>query len=188
MSLLPRSQTLLATSIEISDRDRYECVDGKLISMNQSTRKHDKVVKFLSQRFTQEIQPIHRNWVVCDGKIQLQTTEHRLRIPDICILTSEQNQNLKITEPILNNSIPVLVVEVIGKGTRTQDTKAKRKEYQNLQIPEYWMVDFRPSSASVCILSLVEERYQLKKFHHNQMIISPTFPNLALNVEQVLDV
>lgn len=188
MSPFPRPQTLLGTSIEISDRDRYECVDGKLISMNQSTRKHDKVVKFLSQRFTQEIEQIHENWRVYHGTIQLKTTEHRLRIPDICIITSEQNQKLKIADPLLENSIPILVVEVIGKGTRTQDTKAKRKEYQTLKIPEYWMVDFRPSSASVCILSLVEQRYQVKKFHHNQMIISPTFPNLALNVEQVLDV
>jgi len=55
-----------------------------------------------------------------------------------------------------------------------------------LEIPEYWIVNLL--EAKVTVLLLVEGLYEDKELKGNQQIISQTFPELALTVEQVLSV
>lgn len=71
----------------------------------------------------------------------------------------------------------------------------KLADYEALGIPEYWIVDYlalgaaryigSPKRPTVSIYHLVDGEYQLSQFR-TQRIISPTFPNLVLTVEQIL--
>lgn len=65
------------------------------------------------------------------------------------------------------------------------DYKAKRSEYSILDIPEYWVVD--PLANKVTIFILAEGWYEPTKFQGNEIIQSPTFPELRLAVDLILD-
>ncbi len=83
--------------------------------------------------------------------------------------------------------VPLLiVVEVVspGKEGEKRDYIDKKIEYQNKQIPEYWIVD--PEKNKISILSLVNREYEVNEFTDNQIIVSETFPKLTLTVEQIL--
>lgn len=82
-----------------------------------------------------------------------------------------------------NQSPPLLVVEVVSESTKTVDYRAKRNEYDVLDIPESWIVD--PLLAKVTIFTLNEGWYELIEFQDAEIIQSPTFPNLNLSVAQI---
>ncbi len=79
---------------------------------------------------------------------------------------------------------PLLVVEVVSLESVKRDYRYKRSEYAALEIPEYWIVD--PIENKVSVLLLEEGLYEEQIFTGNQTIVSRTFPQLSLTVEQVL--
>ncbi|MBC1270536.1 Uma2 family endonuclease, partial [Trichormus variabilis FSR] len=60
---------------------------------------------------------------------------------------------------------------------------------------EYWLVDYaalggrefigKPKQATILIFSLDEGEYQVKKFQGDDLIQSPTFPELILTAQQI---
>jgi len=62
--------------------------------------------------------------------------------------------------------------------------RRKRSEYAALEVPEYWIVD--PLKNQISILLLVEGLYEETVFTGSQQIVSQTFPELSITVEQVL--
>ena len=108
-------------------------------------------------------------------------------MPDVVVLPLEQWQGLKKRESViaLNESPPLLVVEVISPSTATEDYRAKRAEYAVLNIPEYWIVD--PIQLRVTICSLREGAYDDQVFQGNDLLVSVTFASLNLTAAQVLE-
>ncbi|MEH1838807.1 MAG: Uma2 family endonuclease [Nostoc sp.] len=84
----------------------------------------------------------------------------------------------------LNELPPLLVVEVVSESTKIVDYRAKRVEYNVLNIPEYWIVD--PLTNKVTIFTLIEELYEPVEFVNTERIQSQIFPELDLTVKQVL--
>lgn len=78
----------------------------------------------------------------------------------------------------------ILVAEVISPSTKSTDLGEKRSEYADRGINEYWLID--PVKKVVLVLTLVGGKYQEGIFTGNSVIISLTFPNLALTAAQVL--
>jgi Uma2 family endonuclease len=110
--------------------------------------------------------------------------ELKTRFPDLSIITAEQRQAIRLKAAVLE-SPPLLVVEIVSPESVKRDYRYKRSEYAVLEIPEYWIVD--PLEAKVTVLLLVEGLYEETEFR-SQQIISHTFPELTLTVEQVLSV
>jgi len=81
-------------------------------------------------------------------------------------------------------SSPILAVEIVSEGNPQDDYRYKRSEYAVRGIPEYWIVD--PIKSKISILLLVEGFYERTEFTGNQTILSETFPELTLTVEQIL--
>lgn len=84
----------------------------------------------------------------------------------------------------LNDPSPLLVVEVVSESTKNADHRAKRVEYNVLNIPEYWVVD--PTEEHVIVFNLIEDLYEAQTFVGQAQIVSVIFPALALSVDQVL--
>ena len=99
------------------------------------------------------------------------------------IITAEQRQSIRLKTAILE-SPPPLVIEVVSPESVKRDYRYKRSEYAVLEIPEYWIVD--PLEAKVTVLLLVEGLYEQTEFKESEQIISQTFSELTLTVEQVL--
>jgi Uma2 family endonuclease len=108
------------------------------------------------------------------------------RIPDVVLLPLEQWKGMADREAFipLNESPPLLVVEVVSASTIAMDYRTKYAEYAVLNIPEYWIVDAIELKVTVCRLS--EGFYGNQVLRGDQPIGSPTFPGLRLTAEQVL--
>ena len=169
---------------------RYELVNGELIAMSLGTGQHGAIIKFIERILETEIATLSDDWVVLPGLIGVRSPKggrwDTCRIPDISVIPNEQWRTLQTREAVieLNQSPPLLVVEVVSESTKTVDYRAKRTEYSVLDIPEYWIVD--PLLAKVTIFTLNEGWYEPVEFEGVDLIESPTFPNLHPSVEQIL--
>ena len=112
------------------------------------------------------------------------------RIPDLTIIDEIHVTLLKKRATITRKMPPPkLVLEVVSPGTETsenyrRDYEAKRNQYSEIGIPEYWLVD--PERSIVLIGNLINGEYQFKTFRKNQAIVSSTFPSLTLTAAQIL--
>jgi Uma2 family endonuclease len=176
---------------------RYELVDGKMVRI-LATRHHYDVAGLIQNTFNQEIDRLEMNYVV-NNVIALLTTnkkgKEQGRNPDVSVINrnvwrSDRLNHRGVREPIQ------IAVEVVSTNWE-DDYIDKLDEYERLGIPEYWIVDYiaqgsrtylgDPKEPSVFVFLLdAEGKYQFTRFQHSDRIISPTFPELSLTVEQIL--
>lgn len=64
----------------------------------------------------------------------LQTRPGRFRIPDVAVYE-------QVEDVVFSRQTPILVVEVLTPGTRSEDTVRKLDEYRTAGAGHYWMVD-----------------------------------------------
>ncbi len=162
--------------------NRYELIDGKLELMNPPTFRHLLISKFIEQNFDAQIKKLNLPWM-CFREAGIRTGWRKSRLSDVYVVTSEQVMEF-LDESAVCQSPPLLIVEVVSPESVKRDYRYKRSEYAALEIPEYWIVD--PIESKVTILLLEEGLYEDTEFTVNQKIISRTFPELDLTVEQVL--
>ena len=178
----------------LDNGDRYELVNGELIEMPPGRGKHALIIDALNDIFKAQIKQMGREWISLHSLIGVRipqiSRKDTSRIPDICVVSKAQWQGLLDKSAVLEDSPPLLVVEVVSEGTQIIDHRRKRAEYNIVEIPEYWVVDFIADSSTyplgVTVLTLIEGFYEEAIFRSNDQIISQTFPELALTAEQVL--
>ncbi len=81
---------------------------------------------------------------------------------------------------------PLLVVEIVSPGElqRDRDYIAKRIQYQDRAIPEYWIVD--PQLGSVLVLELTDNGYiEAGTFQGSDRIQSLQFDEINLTPAQI---
>ena len=81
-----------------------------------------------------------------------------------------------------------MVVEVVSPGDlqRERDYIAKRIQYQDCGIPEYWIVD--PETKTILVLELTGTSYtEVGSFSGNDLVLSPGFRPINLKVSAVFD-
>lgn len=115
--------------------------------------------------------------------------EPRNRYPDLTILQEEHIELLARRNTVrLTMPPPLLVVEVTSPGElqRNRDYIAKRGQYQDCRIPEYWIVD--PNTQSILVLELKENSYiEVGSFGNDEQVVSPQFQELNLTAAQIFD-
>ncbi|HEY9801535.1 MAG TPA: Uma2 family endonuclease [Leptolyngbyaceae cyanobacterium] len=169
---------------------QYELVDGELIPMSLGTGKHGSISKFLERSFDDEIAKMGKQWTAQKFSVGVRSPRggrwDTSRIPDVVVITTHQWESLSNREAVieLNETPPILVVEVVSESTTTTDYRSKRSEYAVLEISEYWIVD--PIQQIVTVCTLVEGFYDAVVFRGEESIISQVFPQLDLTAEQIL--
>ena len=177
-------------SYEDETDTRYELVNGELVAMAQPKGLHGAISEFLNDQFRAEIKRLGREWTSKQMAIAIQSPRggrwDTARIPDVLVLQGEQWRDLREREAIilLDEPPPLLAVEVVSESTQRADYRAKRVEYNVLGIPEYWIVD--PREGQVTVFRLVEDLYEGQKLVGGALVVSPTFPELRLTVDQIL--
>lgn len=162
--------------------NRYELVDGKIELMNPPTFKHLLIAKFVERVLETEIARLSLPWL-CFREAGVRTGQRKSRLADVYVVTAEQVRGL-LEESAVCETPPLLVIEVVSLESVKRDYRYKRSEYAALEIPEYWIID--PIENKVSVLLLEEGLYEEKVYTGNQTIVSRTFPELCLRVEQVL--
>ncbi|WP_414515511.1 Uma2 family endonuclease [Nostoc sp. PCC 9305] len=176
---------------------RYELHDGVIVEMPQPTGNHEEVVGFLAFEVTRECIRLNLPYFIPKTVLVKPPENESAYSPDVLIL----NRPNLINEPLwkkestvsLAESIP-LVVEVVSSNWR-DDYLKKAADYEAVGIPEYWIVDYtalggrrfigNPKQPTVSLYTLIEGEYQVSQFQGSDRIISPTFPELNLTVEQI---
>lgn len=169
---------------------RYELVNGELIAIGTGTGEHGEIIDFLYRQIDAEIARLSLPWIVRSVAIGVRSPRagrwDTSCIPDLAVIPVEQWKSLRNREAVieLNEPPPLFVVEVVSESTKTTDYRAKRVEYNVLDIPEYWVVD--PLESRITAFSLIEGLYEGAEFRGSEQIASLTFPQLKLSAEQVL--
>lgn len=184
--------------IEYGDNTRYELIDGELRD-TEPTGPHEEVAGNIAGRIYTEIIHNKLNWLIPKNCLikPFAGSATALR-PDVIVLDKAKlNQEpLWQKEPIIchGNTIK-LVAEVVS--TNWQDDYARKiEEYAFLEIPEYWIVDFRalggiqfignPKQPTLTICQLINGVYQQEKYRLGDRIISPLFPDLKLKLDDIM--
>ncbi|MFM7427733.1 MAG: Uma2 family endonuclease [Elainella sp.] len=163
----------------------YELFNGELIEVPPESGANFQIATFLLLQFAALI-----NFRRIRGHgLELEVRgEPRNRFPDLTILREEHIPLLARRNTVrLSMPAPLLVVEVVSPGEiqENRDYVAKRNQYQDVGIPEYWLVD--PQRQTVTVLQLQGERYaEAGRFQGSELIASPQFPDLQLTAEQLL--
>lgn len=165
----------------------YEYVDGELVELMTELGQNDEIANFLFAMFLNAgIVPLkllrpHSCEVEVPGR-------PRTRFPDLVILSDEHPPLLKRRNTITRQMPPPrIIIEVVSPGeqNRERDLIEKRRQYAEIAVPEYWLVD--PECQTVTLLQRVNGQYiEHGTFRGNDRINSPTFGELLLTAAQIL--
>ena len=164
----------------------YELFNGELIEMPPESGFNVEIATFLLIKFALLVG--HRR--VRGQGLELEVRgEPKNRYPDLTIIRSEHIQQLSKRNTIrLSMSPPLLVVEVVSPGElqRERDYIAKRSQYQDCALPEYWIVD--PQTQTILVLELTGTTYtEVGSFSGDDLVSSPSFQDINLKVSDVFN-
>ncbi|MHC5860206.1 Uma2 family endonuclease [Nostoc sp.] len=176
---------------------RYELYDGVIIEMPPPTGDHEEVIGFLATKITLEYSRLNLPYFIPKTVFVKPVENESAYSPDVLILNQPNlvNESLwkKASTVTQAASIP-LVIEVVSTNWR-DDYLKKYADYEEMGIPEYWIVDYgalggrefigKPKQPTILICCLEEGEYRVSKFRGNDRIQSPTFPELDLTAEQI---
>ncbi len=171
---------------------RYELVDGVPVEVPEEKYRNVKLARQLAKLLEAVIdyQLIHTHATAVEVTPTDDISQESRR-PDLMVLTPELDILLE-DEPsaiALSMPNPPLVVEFVSPYDRTSDENyqrdyaAKRKQYEQRQIPEYWIVD--ATAQKVTVLMLKGRKYAEQVFAGQDKILSAAFPALELTAEQI---
>ncbi|GAA6618899.1 Uma2 family endonuclease [Scytonema sp. NUACC26] len=203
MTIIPiyqKQQLIFEQFLEQYPEDgRFELVNGEIVRV-QATRQHDDVADFLAKQLDKEVDRLSLNYKV-SGRIAIATLtkdgQEQGRFPDVSVISLDIWRNNRAAYSALREPLQV-VVEVVSTNWE-DDYIDKLDEYQRLGIFEYWIVDYlaigsrvylgKPKVPTVFVYQLDDKGiYQPTAYRGSERIISPTFPELHLTVEQILSV
>ena len=164
---------------------RYELFNGELIELPPESGENSGILSF-----------VHFQLVLLMGHQQVRWGvelevwgEPSNRYPDLTVIRSEHIQQLRSRNTIrLSMEPPLLVIEAVSPGeiNRERDYVAKRKQYQERDIPEYWLID--RTQQTVTVLELAGGIYQeLGVFSESDQIQSSVISGLSLTAGQILE-
>ncbi|NMF67169.1 Uma2 family endonuclease [Brasilonema octagenarum] len=187
---------------------RYELHDGVIVKMPQPLGEHEEIILFLVEKLTLEYSRLNLAYGIPKTVLVKPPENESAYSPDVLIL----NRSNLVNEPLWKKestviqaaSIP-LVVEVVSTNWRVDANAASRRDdyykkladYEQIGIPEYWIIDYlalgarkfigNPKQPTISIYNLVEGEYQVNQFRGDERIQSLTFSELNLTAQQIFE-
>ncbi len=198
---LPKIFTFEEFAAKYPDKSgkHYELHDGTVIEMPQPTGDHEQVVGFLAFELTRECIGLNLPYFIPKTVLVKPPKRESAYSPDVLLLNRPNLAN----EPLWKQkstvtqatSIP-LVIEVVSTNWR-DDYHKKYADYEEMGIPEYWVVDYaalggrefigKPKQPTILVCCLDEGEYQINKFRGDDRIHSLIFPDLNLTAQQIFE-
>ncbi|GAX38762.1 Uma2 family endonuclease [Nodularia sp. NIES-3585] len=176
---------------------RYELHNGEIFEMPQPLGEHEDIGGFLTLEVSAEIKRLKLPYTIPKQALVKPPESESAYLPDVLIL----NRANLVNEPLWKKqstvtqsaSVP-LVIEVVSTNWR-DDYYKKLADYEEMGIPEYWVVDYlalggrkfigNPKQPTISVYQLIEGEYQVSQFQGSDRIQSPAFPELNLTPEQI---
>ncbi|MGC8713361.1 MAG: Uma2 family endonuclease [Leptodesmis sp.] len=177
---------------------RYELVNGEIVRI-LATRQHEDIADFIADGMKEEVKLRQLNYKVSDRIVlatQTQEGKEQGRNPDVSVVDLNVWRSNRLAYSALREPIQ-LAVEVVSTNWE-DDYIDKLDEYQRMGITEYWIVDYlaigsrtylgNPKTPTVFVYVLNESGvYQATAFKGDDRILSHTFPELTLTMDQILN-
>ena len=185
VQLKPRFQTFEDYLAYDDNSDKlYELFNGELIEVPPESGFNVEIATLLLIQLATKAG--HRR--VRGHGLELEVRgEPRNRYPDLTVIREEHIEQLKQRNTIrLSMAPPVLVIEVVSPGSlqRDRDYIAKRNQYEDIGIPEYWIVN--PQEQTILMLEWREGGYGAgTTLSGSNLISSSSFSDLSLTAEQL---
>ncbi|MCY7282346.1 MAG: Uma2 family endonuclease [Cyanobacteria bacterium CAN_BIN43] len=183
-----------------SSECRYELYRGRIVEMPKPRGKHSLVAGFAAKKLIHAIDATELPYVIPRECIVRSLDGRSGYEPDIIVL----DETALVDEPrwesgsilTLGKSIK-LIVEVVSTNWQ-DDYLGKLQDYEALGIQEYWIVDYaglggrqfigNPKQPTFSVYNIMDGEYDVQRFRAGDSILSPTFPELNLTVDQVFAV
>jgi len=180
---------------------RYELHDGVIIEMPKPRGKHSNLTGSLGGRLLTTIDKIGKTdiWTIPRESIVKPYRDKSGYEPDIIVLNQETigNETRWQSESVIENATSVkLIVEVVSTNWQ-DDYYDKRRDYEAMGIPEYWIVDYAalggreftgyPKQRTIFVYELIDGEYLKTTFRDSDVIVSPTFPQFNLTAQQIFN-
>ncbi|WP_293146678.1 MULTISPECIES: Uma2 family endonuclease [unclassified Microcoleus] len=176
---------------------KYELHNGVIVEMPLGTGDHSEVTGFINSKLAVEIDRRELPYSIPgDCLLKLSRDEAGYQ-PDVIVLdrTALANEPRWKKESVITMGSSVrLAVEVVSTNWR-DDYFFKASDYEEMGIPEYWIVDYlglggrkfigNPKQPTLSVYQLVDGEYQVKQFRGSERIESLAFPELKLTAEQI---
>lgn len=180
---------------------RYELHDGVIIEMPKPRGKHSNLTGSLIEKLLITIREMGFGdiWTIPRESI---VKPHRHKSgyePDIIVLNKETIgiETRWESESVIHSCTSVkLIVEVVSTNWQ-DDYYDKLRDYEDMGIPEYWIVDYAalggrdfigyPKQPTIFVCELIDREYVKTMFRGNDSIKSPTFLQLNLTAQQIFD-
>ncbi|QKQ76020.1 Uma2 family endonuclease [Nostoc sp. TCL240-02] len=182
-----------------NDSKRYELHKGVIVEMPPPTGSHEKVVGFIAHKLTVEFDRMNLPYTIPKNAFIQTPSAESAYSPDVLLLNLDNLDK----EPLFQKqstisqaaSVPI-VIEVVSSDWR-DDYYNKLRDYEEMGIPEYWIVDYaalgarkfigNPKQPTIFVCQLIDDEYQMTPFQGNTTISSPTFPQLNLTAQQIFN-
>ena len=183
MSMLPKE--LCFTYSEYKDfppdDKRYEILEGRLLMVPSPFIPH--------QSMSRNIELCLYNYVkeknlgkIFNAPCDVILSEINVVQPDI-IFVSNEKINIITYKNI--KGAPDLLIEILSDSSKKNDTETKKKIYAQSNVKEYWIVD--PEEKNIKVFTNLKKRYVLwKEFFEVDLLSTPAFPELKMNLKEVL--
>ncbi|MGA9380411.1 MAG: Uma2 family endonuclease [Phormidium sp.] len=171
---------------------RYELHEGVIVEMPKLKGKHSTLTGSLIEQLLIIIRQMGKGgiWTIPRESIVKPKRDRSGYEPDIIVLNQEvlEAEPRWESESIIQNPDSVkLIVEVVSTNWR-DDYYNKLRDYEEMGIEEYWIVDYaalgpkkfigNPKQPRFFVCNLEDGEYQMNRLTENSPIISPTFPQL----------
>lgn len=171
-----------ADDLALDGNHLVEYSDGFVEVLPRPTRTHQLIVQYL-YRVLREFVIAQDLGIVLVASYRIRLRSGKYREPDVMFLARERAD--RIGEIACDGAD--LVIEVVSPDDPTRDIEAKRVEYAEVGIPEYWIVDPRDGSITVLVLPPGSTTYaELGRFMRGERATSRLLPGLSVDVAEVM--
>jgi Uma2 family endonuclease len=179
------------------EQGRYELINGRVQEV-KPTGVHEQVGGYLNGRLGVEIARLALPYFIPKRCTVEPFSEQSGYLPDVVVVDSAQLKHeprWQLDSTLTRGESMPLVIEIVGTNWR-DDYQRKAADYEEMGIPEFWIVDYlglggrryigTPKQPTFSVYQWVEGEYQVALFRGDQPIVSPMFPELDLTLAQVL--
>ena len=179
-----------------NSENRYELHNGAIVQRPKATGEHSEVAGFLVAELNFEIR-LGLPYFVPKECVVKADNELSGYEPDAIVLDrqgTDSEPRWKKESIITMGSSVRLIVEVVSTNWR-DDYGYKLVDCEALGISEYWIADYlglggrryigNPKQPTFSVYQLIDGEYQVSLFRGSDRVVSPTFGQLNLSVQQI---
>ena len=157
-----------------------EFTDGDIEVLPMPTDKHQMILRFVLLALMRFVEPLGGRVLFAPLRVQVRAGKYRE--PDILLVLDAQDPKRQDAFWLGAD----IVVEIVSPDDPERDTRIKRADYAEAQIPEYWIVN--PLDETITVLALGGDTYaEHGIFRRGDSAASPLLLGFAVRVDEVFD-